>query len=63
KGDTFARWILLMSVRLLVPDGHELTLRAAVRPWRPRLELCRGVSMYYREAGHQDGLADAGSSC
>ncbi|GKD33134.1 hypothetical protein Tco_1248643 [Tanacetum coccineum] len=48
RGDTFARWLLLMNVRLLMPVGHGLTLRAGARPWRPRLELCRGMLMYYR---------------
>ncbi|GJR48643.1 hypothetical protein Tco_1316746 [Tanacetum coccineum] len=57
RGDVFARWLLLMSVRPLLPDIHGLTLRAGSRPWRPRLELCTA------EAGPQDGLEDAGSSC
>ncbi|GKB87678.1 hypothetical protein Tco_0959950 [Tanacetum coccineum] len=48
RGDTFARWLLLMSMRLLMPVGHRLTLREGARPWRPRLELYRGMSMYYR---------------
>ncbi|GKC66223.1 putative reverse transcriptase domain-containing protein, partial [Tanacetum coccineum] len=56
RGDVFARWLLLMSVRPLLPDIHGLTLRAGSRPWRPRLELCTA------EAGPQDGLEDAGSS-
>ncbi|GJW87622.1 hypothetical protein Tco_0162962 [Tanacetum coccineum] len=41
RGDTFARWLLLTSVRLLFPDRHGLTLRAGSSPWRPRLELYR----------------------
>ncbi|GKE20051.1 hypothetical protein Tco_1431563, partial [Tanacetum coccineum] len=32
RGDTFARWLLLTSVRLLFPDRHGLTLRAGSRP-------------------------------
>ncbi|GJX57019.1 hypothetical protein Tco_0286916 [Tanacetum coccineum] len=30
---------------------HEVTLRVGARPWRPRLELYRGMSMYYRGRG------------
>ncbi|GJT77319.1 hypothetical protein Tco_1044044 [Tanacetum coccineum] len=52
RRDTFARWLLLMSVRLLMPVGHRLTLRAGAR------ELVRTT-----EAGPQDRPADAGSSC
>ncbi|GJY59979.1 reverse transcriptase domain-containing protein [Tanacetum coccineum] len=58
RGDTFARWLLLKSERLLLPDRHGLTLRVGSRPWRARLELYRGIVMYYR--GPQDGPADAG---
>ncbi|GJW59852.1 hypothetical protein Tco_0109187 [Tanacetum coccineum] len=50
-GDTFARWLLLMSMRLLLPDRHGFTLRAGARPWRPRLKLYRGMSKYYRGRG------------
>ncbi|GKE69458.1 hypothetical protein Tco_1527530, partial [Tanacetum coccineum] len=42
---------------------HGLTLKAGASPWRPRLELCRGMPMYYKgKAGPQDAPADAGSS-
>ncbi|GKC20981.1 hypothetical protein Tco_1023131 [Tanacetum coccineum] len=51
RGYTFARWLLLVNVRLLLPDRHGLTLRAGARPWRPSLELCRGMSMYYKGRG------------
>ncbi|GJX09099.1 hypothetical protein Tco_0198958 [Tanacetum coccineum] len=56
RGDNFARWLLLTSVRPLLPDRHGFTLRVGSRPWRARLELCKGMVMYYR--GPQDGPAD-----
>ncbi|GKB14261.1 hypothetical protein Tco_0848184, partial [Tanacetum coccineum] len=43
RGDTLARWLLLTSMRLLLPDRHGLTLREGARPWRPKLELYRGM--------------------
>ncbi|GKB35329.1 hypothetical protein Tco_0880271 [Tanacetum coccineum] len=53
RGDTLARWLLLTSIRLLLPDKYGLTLREGARPWRPKLELCRGMSMYYRGRGSE----------
>ncbi|GJU06955.1 hypothetical protein Tco_1123385 [Tanacetum coccineum] len=37
--------------RLLLPDRHGFTLRAGAKPWRPILELYRGMSMYYKGRG------------
>ncbi|GJT86241.1 hypothetical protein Tco_1067958 [Tanacetum coccineum] len=59
---------LATTQRPLLPETYGLTLRAGSRPWRPRLELCRGTSMFRdlvraAEAGPQDGPEDAGSSC
>ncbi|GKE10539.1 hypothetical protein Tco_1414090 [Tanacetum coccineum] len=51
RGDNFARWLLLTSVRPLLPDRHGFTLRVGSRPWRARLELCKGMVMYYRGRG------------
>ncbi|GKE41188.1 hypothetical protein Tco_1464593 [Tanacetum coccineum] len=36
---------------LATTQRHGFTLRAVARPWRPRLELCRGMLMYYRGRG------------
>ncbi|GJT45592.1 hypothetical protein Tco_0954307 [Tanacetum coccineum] len=63
---SFARWLLLTSVRLLRPIGHGLSLRAGARPWRPSFEHCRGMFkelVPMRDARPQEGPADAGSSC
>ncbi|GJT89958.1 putative ribonuclease H-like domain-containing protein [Tanacetum coccineum] len=43
--------ILLMNMRLLLPDRHGLTLRAGARPWMPRFEHYRGMSVYFRDRG------------
>ncbi|GKE41688.1 hypothetical protein Tco_1468972 [Tanacetum coccineum] len=70
RGDTFSRWILLTSVRLLLPDRHGLTLRRLRIMDEDRVtthiqhdhnrfrDLVRAA-----EVGPQDGPADAGSSC
>ncbi|GKB52372.1 reverse transcriptase domain-containing protein [Tanacetum coccineum] len=51
RGDTFARWLLLTSVRLLRPVGHRLSLRAGAKLERPSFEHCRGTSVYFKDRG------------
>ncbi|GKA66689.1 putative reverse transcriptase domain-containing protein [Tanacetum coccineum] len=52
--DTMDASIHVAESRAMTADDRallraQLTLRAGARPWRPRLELCREMSMYYRE--------------
>ncbi|GKE66782.1 hypothetical protein Tco_1520943, partial [Tanacetum coccineum] len=65
RGGNFAPWRLLMSKRLLMPERHGLSPRVGAMSWRHPIiaegyrfrELART-----RDAGHQDGLANDGSS-